>query len=87
MKRIAIAQIESSTDKKANLRKATNLIRESKRKGADCVAFPEFLMAFSPASQSAEELAQLAEPAQGPFDSALCQAAGTEREGVLATNY
>lgn len=87
MTKIAIAQIESSTDKQENLRKATNLIRESKRKGADCVAFPEFLMAFSPASQSAEELAQLAEPADGPFISALCEAAKTEGLSVLATIY
>ncbi len=87
MNKIAIAQVESSTDKNANLHKARSLIRDAKRSGAECVAFPEFLMAFSPASQSAEELARMSEPMDGPFVSALCDAARTEGIGVLATIY
>lgn len=87
MNKIAIAQIEASTDKPANLRKATSLIRAARQKGAECVAFPEFLMAFSPGSQSPEELARLAEAAGGPFVSALCDTAGSEGVSVLATIY
>ena len=87
MKAVAIAQVESTTDKQRNLRKATSLIREAKRKGAACVAFPEFLMAFSPASQSAEELAQMAEPVDGPFISELRTVAATESVAVLTTIY
>ena len=87
MKSVAIAQVESSTDKQTNLRKATSLIREARAKGAECVAFPEFLMAFSPASQSAAELARMAEPADGPFISSLCETAGSENISVLATIY
>ena len=87
MKAVAIAQVESTTDKQKNLRKATSVIREAKRKGADCVAFPEFLMAFSPATQTAEELAQMAEPTNGPFLAGLCEAAKSEGVAVLATIY
>lgn len=87
MKSVAIAQVESSTDKQTNLRKATSLIREARAKGAECVAFPEFLMAFSPASQSAEELARMAEPTDGRFVSSLCETAGSEGISVLATIY
>ena len=87
MKRIAIAQLESSTDKKANLRKATSLIRDAWRQGAECVAFPEFLMAFSPASQSAEDLTRTAEPVDGPFISELRSLAAAGNISVLATIY
>jgi predicted amidohydrolase len=87
MNAIAIAQVESSTDKKENLGKAIGLIREAQRKSAGLIAFPEFLMAFSPASQSAEQLAQVAEPADGPFISSLCDAAKAARIAVCATIY
>lgn len=87
MNKIAIAQLESSTDKKENLRKAVGLIQEAKGKGAGFIAFPEFLMAFSPASQSAEQLTQVAEPADGPFISSLCDAAKAARIAVCATIY
>jgi predicted amidohydrolase len=87
MTKIAIAQIQSSTDKQENLRKAASLIQEAKRKGAELIAFPEFLMAFSPASQSAEDLSKLAESADGPFVSALRDAAKSAAIGVVATIY
>ena len=85
--KIAIAQIESSTDKKENLRKAVGFIQEAKRKGAEAIAFPEFLMAFSPGSQSAEELTRVAESVDGPFVSSLRDAAKTAGVGIVATIY
>lgn len=87
MKKIAIAQVQSATDKQVNLRKAVELIRDAKARGADCVAFPEFLMAFSPASQSARELAQSAEAIDGNFVTSLREAAQSNVIAVLATIY
>jgi deaminated glutathione amidase len=87
MNRVAIAQVESSTDKEANLRKAVSLIHDAERTGAELIAFPEFLMAFSPASQSAEELARIAESVDGPFISTLRDAARTAAIAVVATIY
>jgi predicted amidohydrolase len=87
MNKIAIAQVESTTDKQANLRKAIDLIHEAKRRNAECIVFPEFLMAFSPASQSAEELVQSAESIEGPFIAALRDRAKTLNLSVLATIY
>ena len=87
MNTIAIAQVESSTDKTENLRKAVGLIHDAKREGAGLIAFPEFLMAFSPTSQSAEELTQIAEPADGPFISSLSAAAKDAAVAVVATIY
>ena len=87
MSRIAIAQIKSSTDKRQNLDMARALIDEAKNKSAQLIAFPEFLMAFSPGEQSAAELAALAESIDGPFVNALRTAAGASQTAVLATIY
>ena len=87
MSNIAIAQVQSSTDKAENLTKALHLIDQAKRQGAELIAFPEFLMAFSPATQSAAELTAVAEPVDGPFVTALRKSAGDAKLGVLAAIY
>lgn len=87
MSRIALAQITSATEKAKNLKLAQDLIREAKSKGARAIAFPEFLMAYSPSSQSAEELVRVAESAEGPFTRTLCEAASNNHIDVLATIY
>jgi deaminated glutathione amidase len=87
MNRIALAQIASSTEKTANLKLAEQQISDAKNKGARMIAFPEFLMAFSPGSQSAEELAQLAETIDGPFATSLREAARIHGIHVVATIY
>ena len=87
MLRIAIAQIASSTEKQKNLTTALRLTEEAKRGGADIIAFPEFLMAFSPASQSAEELSQMGEPVDGWFIAALAGAAKEHGVGIIAPMY
>lgn len=85
--KIALAQIKSSVNKAENLRTALDLIRAARGKGADLIAFPEFLMAFSPGSQSAKELTQIAEATDGRFITALRDAAKAAGIAVLATIY
>jgi predicted amidohydrolase len=87
MSRIALAQITSATEKAKNLKLAQELIKEAKSKAACMIAFPEFLMAFSPASQSAEELVKLSEPLDGPFVGALGETARNFGIDILATVY
>ena len=87
MTKIAIAQIQSSTEKAVNLKRARHRIDEAKSQGAEIIAFPEFLMAFSPASQSAEELTAVAETVDGPFIRTLCDHAKAAKLGVLAAIY
>lgn len=87
MSKIAIAQIQSSTDKRDNLKKALGIIDQAKSQGAEQIILPEFLMAFSPASQSAEELTALAESLDGPFIAALRKAAKAAAVGVVAPIY
>lgn len=87
MNRVAIVQITSSTDKIENLSRAVELVREAGSRKAGLVLFPEFLMAFSPADQSAEELAQIAEPLDGPFTVSLQETAKATQIAILATLY
>jgi deaminated glutathione amidase len=87
MTTIALAQVKSSSVKQHNLQAALGLIRDAKSKGAELIAFPEFLMAFSPAGQSAEELAELAESVDGPFVNSLRDAARAAGVSVVATIY
>ena len=87
MCKIAIAQIESSTEKEVNLEASVKLIDKARNHGAELMVFPEFLMAFSPARQSAEELTELAESLEGSFVSALRAAAKASKIATVATIY
>lgn len=87
MSRIAIAQVKSSIDKEENLRTAVSMVEQAGRGGAELITFPEFLMAFSPASQSGEELSKIAEAVEGRFISTLRETASKNRLAVLATIY
>jgi len=87
MSKIAIAQMQSGTDKVENLKTALRLIDKAKSQAAELIAFPEFLMAFSPSSQSAAELTAVAEAADGPFIAALRESARETNLGVLAAIY
>jgi deaminated glutathione amidase len=87
MSKVAIVQIQSSTEKQENLRKALELVNHTKSASADLIVFPEFLMAFSPASQTAKELAEIAEPLGGPFVTSLKEAANATRTAIVATIY
>ena len=87
MNRLALVQMASSREKKANLERAREFIKEAKQKNASLLAFPEFLMAFSPATQSASELAGIAESLDGAFVSNLREAAKAAGIAVVATIY
>ncbi len=87
-KRIAIVQMRSSEDKQENLDRSIGFIGEAASKGADLVCFPEFQMAFSPGSQSAAQLASIAETVvRGNFVSKLAEVARKNKIGVIATIY
>lgn len=85
--KIAIAQVKSSPDKNQNLQTAIELTEAAAATKTELIVFPEFLMAFSPADQSAAELAATAEPLEGPFLGALRAAARSAQVAVLATLY
>lgn len=87
MSRVALVQLQASIEKEENLKTAVRYIKEAKTKNCELVAFPEFLMAFSPKGQSAGELAELAESIDGNFTSSLRKAAKDNTISVVATIY
>lgn len=87
MSRVAIAQIRASTEKADNLKLAQELVHEAKGKGARMIAFPEFLMAYSPPTQSAEELASVAETLDGNFTTTMRATAKEHSTDLLVTIY
>src|SRR5919107_5556999 len=87
MTKVAIVQVQSSTEKQQNLRRALELVKDSNSAGANLVVFPEFLMAFSPGNQTAKELAAIAEPLEGPFITSLKEAANATQTAIVATIY
>jgi deaminated glutathione amidase len=84
---VAIVQMQSSEDKQDNLSRSIDFIGQAAAKGAGLVCFPEFQMAFSPGSQSAEQLSKIAERVDGNFVSMLSKAAKENKIGVVATIY
>ncbi len=87
MSRVAVVQLRASEHKDENLKTSIAYITEAKSKNADLVAFPEFLMAYSPSSQSAADLAKIAETTDGEFITVLRHAAKTNNISVVATIY
>jgi predicted amidohydrolase len=87
MSRVAVVQLKASVHKDENLKIAVGYIKDAKNRNANLVAFPEFLMAYSPSNESPEELSKAAESVDGEFTSALRDAAKTNDISIIATIY
>lgn len=79
--------MRSSEDKQENLIKSIDFVGEAAANKAEMICFPEFQMAYSPPSQSARILANIAETVKGDFVTALSKAARKYRIGVVASIY
>jgi predicted amidohydrolase len=79
--------MQSVEDKQENLNRSIEFIYQAAARGAKLVCFPEFQMAFSPASQPARQLASIAESIKGNFITTLSKASKKNRIGVIATIY
>ncbi len=86
MTAVAVVQMRSSQDKQENLEKSVAYMQQAAGK-ASIICFPEFQMAFSPASQPAKELAKIAETVQGNFVTTLRKAAKAGNIEVVAAIY
>ncbi len=87
MTKIAVVQFKASTDKNQNLTKIQNYIKAAAKKGAELCALPEFMMFYTNSSQSAAELAKLAETANGEFVSSIANTAKENSIFVVGTFY
>ena len=87
MTKIAIVQMRAETDKKNNLKKILRYISQAADKGSEICAFPEFMMCYSPSSQSAKELADISEKINGEFVSTISEEAKQNSIQVVGTLY
>jgi deaminated glutathione amidase len=85
---VAIVQMRSSEDKMENLQLSVDFIREAAKKKSNLICFPEFQMAYSPVSQSANQLSEIAESVNdGNFITTLRKAAKVNKISIISTIY
>ena len=87
MSKIAIVQFKASTDKKKNLPKILNYIKQAAKTGADMCTFPEYMMFYTPTTQTAKHVAQEAETINGELVSAVAESAKKNSISVFGTMY
>jgi deaminated glutathione amidase len=85
---VAIVQMRSSEDKMENLELSVGFIREAAKKKSNLICFPEFQMAYSPVSQPANQLSEIAESVNdGNFITTLRKAAKVNKISIISTIY
>jgi predicted amidohydrolase len=71
-----------------NLELSVGFIREAAKKKSNLICFPEFQMAYSPVSQSANQLSEIAESVNdGNFITTLRKAAKVNKISIISTIY
>ncbi len=79
--------MRAETDKKNNLKKILRYISQAARRDAKLCAFPEFMMCYTPSSQSATDLADTSEKINGEFVSSISEEAKKNSIQVIGTLY
>ena len=87
MTKISLVQMKADVKKEKNLQTILKYISQSANKNSTLCAFPEFMMCYTPSSQSPAELAELAETTNGEFVSAIANAARCNSIQVVGTFY
>ena len=87
MSKIALVQLKASTEKKKNLPKILDYIKQAAKNHADICTFPEYMMFYTPKTQSAKQVAQEAETIDGKFVSAISDCAKKNSIVVVGTMY
>lgn len=79
--------MRAETNKKNNLKKILRYISQAAQRGAKLCAFPEFMMYYTPSSQSSTDLANIAEKIDGEFVSSISKEAKRNSIQVIGTLY
>lgn len=87
MVNVALVQLRASTEKEQNLERIVGYIEKAADMGAALVAFPEFMMFYTPSSQNARQLARMAERIDGRFVRTIAEAARRYAIQVVGTMY
>ena len=87
MSKIALVQFKASIEKEKNLPKILAYIKQAAKNNADMITFPEYMMFYTPSTQTAKQVAQEAETINGEFVSAVAQSAKDNSIGIVGTMY
>ena len=74
MSKIALVQFKASTEKKKNIPKILDYIKQASKNRADMCTFPEYMMFYTPSTQTARQVAQEAETINGEFAKCISSA-------------
>ena len=85
--KVGVVQFKASIKKEDNLKKIIRYISKASSKNATLCAFPEFMMFYTNSSQTAKQLANLAETINGNFVTTIAKAAKTNHIQVIGTFY
>ncbi|HUT06416.1 MAG TPA: carbon-nitrogen hydrolase family protein [Nitrosopumilaceae archaeon] len=85
--KVAVVQFKASTNKETNLKKTLDFISKAAKNKAALVAFPEFMMFYTNASQSPKQLAGMAETIKGNFVNTIAKAAKEKHIQVIGSFY
>ena len=87
MVKVAVVQFRASTSKERNLEKILGFISRAAKNGAGLVAFPEFMMFYTPATETPQQLSVNAERITGNFVSTIAKSARDNAIEVVGTFY
>jgi predicted amidohydrolase len=87
MTKISLVQMRADVEKEKNLKIILKYITQAARKNSALCAFPEFMMCYTPSSQSPAQLASLAEKINGEFVSVIAETARCNSIQVIGTFY
>jgi predicted amidohydrolase len=79
--------MRADTEKNSNLKKILQYISQAAHRGSELCTFPEFMMCYTPSSQSPSELSQVAEKINGEFVSSIAYEAKQNSIQVVGTMY
>ena len=79
--------MRAETETKNNLKKILRYISQAAQRGAKLCAFPEFMMCYTPSSQSSADLASIAEKMDGEFVLSISEEAKRNSIQVIGTLY
>ena len=85
--KVAVVQFKASTNKDINLKKIITYISKAAKNKAELVAFPEFMMFYTNSSQTAAQLAKLAETINGNFVKSISKASKENKIQVIGSFY
>lgn len=80
--KVAVCQLNSGTDRSANLATALDLLTQAAKAGADLAVLPEYTDYLGPTAQ-----APAPEPVDGPYPTALAAAAAEHRMWVVGGSF